>query len=390
MSGSLVIIGGNNKASHVEVLSEVVRRMNGGKLAIIVTATGSDPDKHFASLKKSFGDAGQPADRCVLIPVYAEGVTDEQGRNLENGDAEGLTDLLEGVTGVWFNGGSQVNTVKAFLREDGSDTAFLAAVRSIYENGGVLAGSSAGAAIMSRGMIWFGNTKGVLCKEIGFGRKAYENMNNGGMTGLQLILGQGLGFFPEGIVDQHFNKRPRLIRSVESALNDPFGSKVAYSISEDTAMVYRDGRFFVLGSAVVYVFDCRKAVSEGTGNYEGIVVHALQRGDSFDCTAMKASIAPHEEEAKREFAKEVFSGGTPDGAVFDTMMAGLLNGEDGSLYDCEVRGNKYVRAAAVYDCGTQDILLDMRYYRTADTCGRTAEHTSFTNVLFSCRKRLLE
>ena len=176
MEGTLFIVGGGLIQSADEVFAELIRRAGGanGRFAFIVSASGMDPDDTFRSYRDDFVRLGAREENCVLVPLYASHVRDERGYNAFTGDAEGLLELMEDVTGVWFTGGDQYYTAKCFLREDGTDTKLLARLREIYASGGVIGGSSAGAAIMSRVMIGSGNDRGVLSREIMYGYDKYD------------------------------------------------------------------------------------------------------------------------------------------------------------------------------------------------------------------------
>src|SRR5205823_5843752 len=58
----------------------------------------------------------------------------------------GVVAELRLATGIFFAGGDQRRIVEAFLEHDGADTPAMGAVREVYRRGGVVAGSSAGAA----------------------------------------------------------------------------------------------------------------------------------------------------------------------------------------------------------------------------------------------------
>ena len=103
MDGTLFIVGGGLKKSQDEVFSEFIKRAGGKerKFAFITTASGLRPDELFADYTGEFEKLGVAKKNCVLIPVYAEHLKDEQGRNCLSGDAEGLCELLEGIGGVY-------------------------------------------------------------------------------------------------------------------------------------------------------------------------------------------------------------------------------------------------------------------------------------------------
>ncbi len=381
MSGTLMIVGGAQSASQDELLPLFIDKAGNGKIAWIVTATGPNPDQTFAKSKANFTHYGFPDERCVLVPLYAEGVLDERGYNAGTGDNESLLEVMEGVTGVWFTGGSQYNTCKALMRPDGSDTLLLKKLREIYASGGILGGSSAGAAIMSKAMICWGDNGGVLTYPTLFGLDKYKEAVGGYPHYKPLVMAHGLGFFEGGLVDQHFNTRPRMLRSIEACFANPEGQRVMYSISEDTAMVYSNGSFTVGGTATVYVFDCRNGIRKSAGNYENITMYALNRGDSFNTETMTATLLKNERADTKTTQLDYASGCITNNPCFDGVMYNkLILGTPSSLYHCPRRNKDYVKGEVIYDSGDALKMVTLKYFRGVDTEGYKDVHTSFTNV----------
>ena len=114
--------------------------------------------------------------------------------------------------------------------------------------GGVIGGTSAGAAIMSRVMITGGQDKATV--------------------------GTGFGFLPGAVVDQHASERSRINRLLGVLADHP--DLVGVAVDESTALVVRQGRWQVMGDS--YVVACR---SPGGGQPVRIdVFHDGDRGAS--------------------------------------------------------------------------------------------------------------
>ncbi|MBR4434949.1 MAG: cyanophycinase [Clostridia bacterium] len=383
MNGTLMICGGGLTASQDEVFSEFIERAGGAekaRIAFIVTASGEAPDELFRSYRSDMVRLGLPEEKCILVPIYAMHILDERGYNAMTGDAEGLCESLDGVSGVWFSGGDQYYTHQCLLRSNGSDTALLTRIREIYENGGVIGGSSAGAAIMSRVMIGGGNNRGILAHPVVFGYDGYDEMCAKDDPCDPMILARGLGFFQEGIVDQHFNRRPRLLRLVEACLRNNEGYRVGYAVSEDTALVYQNGRITVLGSAGVYVVDCNKAERRAAGNYRGAVLYALHRGDRFDCASLEAELAKAAPQQDGEPSQDYVLGGMINDHGFDDMMEKRLIRANESAMPKNADGFPCVRGAALHDIHGEVWLVIPEYVRFANTRGYRSEHASFSKV----------
>jgi len=155
--------------------------------------------------------------------------------------------------------------------------------RRIYENGGVIGGCGAGAAIMSEVMICGGETGTALNAPISWG---YDDLNE--ETGSMLRISKGLGYFPAGVIDQHWDARPRFFRLVEAVtVTRDRKSNMGFGVSEDTALIYdgATGKITVAGSGAVYIVDCRDTMRMGELGayaYTGVKLGMINENSSFD------------------------------------------------------------------------------------------------------------
>lgn len=125
---------------------------------------------------------------------------------------------LQTATAVWFGGGSQQRIADAYL-----GTPLEEQLRLLLERGGVIGGTSAGAAIQSRVMIASGSTSPNLS------------------TGFDLFAG--------AIIDQHFLKRNRIPRLLAAIKAHP--ELVGFGIDEGTALVVNGTKATVVGQSYV-------------------------------------------------------------------------------------------------------------------------------------------
>jgi cyanophycinase len=144
-------------------------------------------------------------------------------------------------------------------------------IREIYENGGVLAGTSAGASAMSETMLVTGN-----------GDESYRIKS-------ALLMAPGLSFAPDLLIDQHFSQRGRMARLIGAVTQNP--RVLGIGIDEDTAIIVdREAEFHVLGKGAVYVVDGSSSTYSNIGEEESertlssfsITLHMLSQGDEFD------------------------------------------------------------------------------------------------------------
>jgi cyanophycinase len=233
--------------------------------------------------------AGGPEARVVVIPT-ASSVPLEVGpenaaelRAAGAGEALALQvtpetarepatlDALEGVSGVFFSGGDQRRLTTALL-----DTPLLEAVYEVYREGGVIAGTSAGAAVMGSLMITGDENPPVPEDEEAFTLIRSDN----------IVTTPGLDFLPGVVVDQHFVARKRLNRLIAVVLEHP--DVLGVGIDESTAILVRPDRTFeVLGRSQVVVVDASQATDisvspEGHLAGHGLALHVLRAGQRFD------------------------------------------------------------------------------------------------------------
>lgn len=145
---------------------------------------------------------------------------------------------LDGVTAVFFSGGDQ-NNLTAYL----AGTKFLEKVRDIYQTGGVIGGTSAGAAIMSKVMIT-GKESFNSDEE-----RSFEVIKKG-----NVLTAEGFGFVTSAVIDQHFIIRKRQNRLISVVLEHP--NLKGIGIDESTAIIVKaDGTFEVVGESGVMIFE---------------------------------------------------------------------------------------------------------------------------------------
>lgn len=254
MHTSLLIIGGaEDKVGRTTVLRRFVRLAGGCKARIVIIPTASSiPDEAVDTYTAIFSRLGAP----VVVTV------DPPSRPAAAGEA--LVAAIDDATGIFITGGNQLKLAQLFV-----GTPLADAISRAHARGAVVAGTSAGASIMSRFMISLG-ADGVTPRQ-----------RAGQLT-------SGLGLLPGVIVDQHFDQRARYGRLMSLVAGSP--DLLGIGIDEDTAAEIRDGRLLtVLGSGAIFVVDARTAVSDVSEArlhapllVSGAVVHSLPTGSTFD------------------------------------------------------------------------------------------------------------
>lgn len=279
IKGTLIPIGGNedkgytkddyNIVDYIEegILSHVVREAGGIDAKIVVIPTASsipvEVGQNYIDAFKTLG--------CTNVDVL-------DIRSLEDAEQPESIALIKAANCVMFSGGDQSkitnrigdSTVHKILKE-----------RFVNEEGFVIAGTSAGAMMMSKQMI--------------AGGSASEAFIKGAVT-----MYKGLGLIPELIIDTHFIRRGRFGRVTEAVAQFP--KLVGIGLAEDTGLIIKNEILEVIGSGMVIVFDARKlkhnkhkVLSEGTPmSLTNLRTHILSNGDRFHIRKKKVKVLPIE------------------------------------------------------------------------------------------------
>lgn len=266
--GTLLIVGGGSQPP--ALVSRFVELAGGpGKARIAVMPMAS-------AEAATGGEEKAEQLRALGAEVIVMNVTREQAQT------DSVAALLDDITGVWFNGGVQARLTDAL-----QDTRTLDALRARYAAGAVLAGTSAGAAIMSDSMITGDQVRA------GEDSSGYYGDDYPRIARRSIIVARGLGFLHNAIVDQHFLKRERHNRLISAVLERP--TLLGVGIDEGTALrVDPDGRWAVEGVSAVIIYDARKAAITPSAapvlGASDVRVYLLPAGSRFDPVTGEAEL----------------------------------------------------------------------------------------------------
>lgn len=260
---ALIIIGGKEERSSEEViLAEVARRVGAGKLVVSTVAMREGTDQLFKEYEKTFRSLGVKHVFNLEISERGEGTLESKVK------------ILDDATGVFFTGGDQLKITSHI-----GDTPVFQRIREIYDEGGVICGTSAGAAAMSETMLVEGGDE--------------ESHAIGG----SVRMAPGLGLIGGVVIDQHFMERGRVGRLMGVVAQNP--KNLGIGIDERTSIVVERGEsFYVLGSGAVYVIDgtgvsysniAEEALRKTPSVYD-LKVHVLSQGDRFDLAERLPSV----------------------------------------------------------------------------------------------------
>lgn len=194
--------------------------------------------------------------------------------------------LVEGADAVWFGGGAQDLHARCLLKDDGTDTPVMQAVRRVFQRGGLIGGTSAGAAIMDEFTYGAGTSREYLFQNA-LTRLPLSAISPA--TGLESRSAagsytQGFGFVTplDAAVDTHTDARGRYGRVLVAmqALDYQRG----FAIAEDTALLIKENQGRVYGSGRVFVADARRARISSSPPFTatGLIVSVLSAFDTID------------------------------------------------------------------------------------------------------------
>jgi cyanophycinase len=175
-------------------------------------------------------------------------------------DTGEFANRIRGARGVWFSGGRPGRLAEAYL-----DTRTHRELEALYQRGGVIGGSSAGAMILSSFLV----------------RGGIENEDFQHYISTKNRV--GFGFLPNAAIDVHIGQRP----NGESDLTQvvaAYPGVLGIGVEAGTSAVVHGNQLEVVGSALG-----RVAITDGH-SHDGKSYFYLKQGDRFDL-ARRAVIA---------------------------------------------------------------------------------------------------
>src|SRR5215216_30917 len=258
--GPVMPIGG---AEETEPGGEILERfvdLAGGsdaRIAIIPTAS-DDPQRSGEGYAELFRELGAKKADWLRVEQRADANTDE------------ALSLLREATGLFITGGDQARLVELLV-----GTLVMECIRMRNADGIIVAGTSAGASILSALMMAGGT---------GVGGDSNGSAARKGMVDVVA----GFGLLQDIIIDQHFSQRGRMGRLLSVFAGTP--GLIGIGLDEDTAvLIDREGTLEVLGSNMVTIVDGRNTISDYFQREEGEVLsitgsslYVLARDRQFD------------------------------------------------------------------------------------------------------------
>lgn len=257
----MAIGGGEDKVRDRQILRRFVTEAGGANARIVIIPTASQLDETGDRYARIFQAHSADETHVVQIETREEALD----------PSEEIREVLENATGFFLSGGNQVR-LSTLL--GGTPIADL--LHTKHASGAVVAGTSAGAALLSEHMIAFGQA----------GPSPSHKM---------VTLAPGLGLTNSVIIDQHFRQRDRLGRLLMALGYNP--SLIGLGIDEDTAAIIDgDDIVHVAGSGSVTVVDASGSpwtdaddvVTTGPIAIFGVKLDILSPGCTYDLARRKA------------------------------------------------------------------------------------------------------
>jgi cyanophycinase len=263
IKGHAVPIGGALKADNEEVWGRLVALAGGKGARFVVFGTAAeDPESSARQVVEQLQRRGAVAEALPVAPRFAWVDLNKIVRD------PAMIAKVRNAKGVFFTGGSQERIVDV-LFPGGHATPMLEAIWDVYRRGGVVAGTSAGAAIMST--VMFRDAPSVI-----------SIMKGKWVEGRQ--VDRGLGFVgPDLFVDQHFLKRGRIGRMIPLMMAK--GYKLGLGVEENSAAVIRGDEVEVIGGKGAMLVDLHEVKTDmtlGAFNLTNAKLTYLDRGDRYN------------------------------------------------------------------------------------------------------------
>lgn len=259
----LIAIGGGEMSDSKAALDEILNYMkkkSDPRIAVMTVATreSESAGTKYNNLFRRLG-----IKHVDVVPIEQR----------EDAFDAGALKKVESADGLFFTGGDQLNITSLM-----GGTPLHTLLHERYQDGILIAGTSAGAAMMSSSMIISGESDAPP--------------KVGGVE-----IAPGMNMIDGTVIDSHFSQRGRHGRLLTAIAHYP--QVLGLGIDEKTAIVFQNGEFKVVGEGVVTVFDGRQVnytdlpyrKKDETVGMFGVCIHVLPEGYSFEMKT-RQPIAP--------------------------------------------------------------------------------------------------
>jgi cyanophycinase len=263
VKGKLMIIGGaEDKEGDCTILKKLVDLAGRRDANIVIMTVASEyPERIGNEYTHIFKRLGVENINAIHIHSRQDANYDE------------FVGRIEKASCIFFTGGDQLRITSLL-----GGTKAEEILKKAYYRGVVIAGTSAGASVMSETMITSGNDDDAPKK-------------------CTLKMAPGLGLLKDVVVDQHFAQRGRIGRLLTAIAQNPH--MLGLGLDEDTAVIINnDAVFEIIGSHAVTILDGKNLdftnVSELKPNeilsITNVTMHVLSSGFKYDIKSRRPVI----------------------------------------------------------------------------------------------------
>jgi cyanophycinase len=254
--GTLVAIGGNeDKENDLEILRVTIEVSGKEKPSIaLITSASSEPEVMEEHYRGAFERIGVGEIHHLDIRTREEAMDGDNVAIAREADI------------IFFTGGDQLRITSIL----GGSALLREVKRRYFDEGCVVAGTSAGASVLSETMIYEGESFEAL-------RKGTVQMTS------------GISLVQKVIIDSHFIKRGRFSRLMTTVTSNP--GTIGLGLGEDTGVIIRQGHLLeAIGNGLIVIFDgCQITQSNITDiefgqaiAVQNVIVHTLVKGYGYD------------------------------------------------------------------------------------------------------------
>ncbi len=276
--GPLIAIGGaEDKSSRADILRRVLAMSEKDAPVVgVITTASSIPGHVFNSYRTTF---------CAISTAE---ILDIRIRDRDDAASEDNVEMIRSCDIIFLSGGDQMRLTYIL-----GATAAMAAIRTRHAEGGVIAGTSAGAACLSQTMV--------------YGGSAGDSLRKGAVR-----MSAGFGLVGGVIIDTHFLERGRFSRLMEVGATNP--EYLGLGIGEDSAVLFEGNVIRAFGSGHTIVIDSSEVTGSNVFDLEdgeavsvhNVIMHALVNGYGYNLTDRRV-LGPDELRAKNLEHKIAYS-----------------------------------------------------------------------------------
>lgn len=251
--GKLFIIGGGDRSAELMRTMLATAAPNPNDYIVVLPMSGENPDTSFYYFKED------------LQPVCTNAIVNFNFTK-EKVNKKSWLDSLANARLIFITGGDQERFMNIVLHSPVYD-----AIHKAYANGATIAGTSAGAAVMSEKMI-----TGKQLTDTNYSstfKKIHQH---------NIEVTEGLGLLTNAVIDQHFVVRSRYNRLLSAIARFP--SYACIGIDEATAIIIQGNKITVTGESQVVLLQKPvdlKVTAAGLIKMKSIQFSMFTAGDVF-------------------------------------------------------------------------------------------------------------